>query len=270
MTRPVRVLVADDERAARERLLGFLRAWPDFELVASCSGGVDALDAIRAIRPDIAFLDIQMPDLNGLEVVRRLAPAERPVIVFATAYDAYAVQAFEAHAIDYLLKPYSADRFADALRHAASMLHDREARTLAMRLRLLLAQWPHGATRASERLGNEEEARADARLLLRERGRMRLVAPDDIAWVEVRRDIAVVHTGTQQFRVRSTLAALRRQLEPHGFLSISRSVLVARRSIHQLVHDQAGRLQVILADGTALPVSRRQRQALLEGLESRD
>lgn len=255
---PLRVVVADDEPPARKRLVRLVQARPDTELVAEATTGPEALEAIRRYRPDLALLDIQMPEMTGLDVVAALRPEEQPAVVFVTAYDEHAVRAFELHAVDYLLKPFDDDRFDQAIERARGRSHGGLA-ALSQRLLDLL----RASDRADEPgdLDAARPARTD-RLAIRTGDRIVIVRADEIDWIEGAGVYARLHTGPRSHLIRETLTNLCEMLDPERFVRIHRSTVVNRDRVRELRSYFHGEYLVLLEDGTQLKLSRTYRQNL--------
>ena len=242
MTRTLRVVIADDEPLARQRIRRLLRAESDFRIAAECADGVQTTDAVLRESPDLLFLDVQMPALDGFAVLRGV-PAERmPVTVFVTAYDRYALRAFEARALDYLLKPYSEARFRQALERA------REQITLLRDA----AEPPDGAAAGV----------GVARLLVREDGRVRVVAVEDVDYLEAARNYVRIHAGPATHLLREPLASLEARLDPARFARIHRSIVVNVDRVTEIEPWFSGDCHVLLRGGVRLRLSRGHREAL--------
>lgn len=221
----IRALIVDDEALARERVRTLLAAERDVKLIGECSGGRDAVAAILEQRPDVVFLDVQMPDLNGFEVLEAVAPEWLPAVVFVTAYDEFALKAFEAHAIDYLLKPIEPERFRQALGRALSQ-------------------------------------RPIDRLVVRAGGKVMFLKPAEIDWIEANGKLARLHVGKATHDVRMQLKRLEQRLAPHGFVRVHRSAIVNVDRIKELEPWFHGEYVVVLKDGTKLTSSAAHSQAL--------
>ena len=265
MTRPLRALIVDDEKPARHRLLDLLQRRPDVHVAGACAGGAEALRRLEAERTsghpiDLLFLDVQMPELDGFAVLDALAEAP-PVVVFVTAYDRYALQAFDAHAVDYLLKPYSDERFAIALERAARFLQAGETDALARRMRALLAE----VERRPSAAGAEAPPYLD-RIVLKSRGRAWLLPVADVRWVGAEGTYVKLYTRSGAHLHRALLGELERQLDPRRFVRIHRSHLVNLDAVAELLQDSHGAYTVVLDDGTMLKLSRTYRAALQERL----
>lgn len=250
--RPFRVLLVDDEPAARRGMRMLLQDRPDFEVTGECDDGESMIEAVGRLRPDILFLDIQMPGLNGFEALGRLSPPV-PQVVFVTAYDRYAVQAFDAHAVDYLLKPYSAERFLQACERA----RDRGARPAEEYGRALETLLERMVPRAA----------STQRLVLRSAGKVVLVDMSEVDWMTGAGDYVRLHTGSTSHLVRETLRDLEGRLDA-DFVRVHRSTIVRLSAIRQIVRRPNGRWEVELPDGSRRPVSRSGRQELEQALDT--
>jgi len=229
----LRVLIVDDEALARERVRTLLGQAVGVTIVGECSGGRDAVDAILAERPDLVFLDVQMPDLNGFEVLDAVATEWLPAVIFVTAYDEYAIKAFDVHAIDYLLKPIEPERFRKAL-----------ARATKRGILSLLDERPID------------------RLVIRARGKVSFLKASEIDWIEADGKHARLHAGRETHVVRHTLTRLEQRLASHNFVRVHRSAIVNLDRIKELEPWFHGEYVVILKDGTKLTSSAAHSQAL--------
>lgn len=238
----IRVLLVDDEPLARSNLKFLLRRDPEVESIAEAGSGAEAVASIRSMRPDLVFLDVQMPECGGFDVVEILkTDGVLPVIVFVTAYDEYALHAFDAGALDYLLKPVDEPRFALALTRAKERLASRE----------------HSVGGAQVVLAAEE-----ARLSVRSAGHEVYVRIPDIDWVEAADYYVCLHVGPKSHLLRRSMAELERDLDPHLFCRIHRSTIVNLRRVRALQIDSAGEYEVLLEGGQKLRLSRRFRKDL--------
>jgi two-component system LytT family response regulator len=239
-----RVLIADDEPLARERLRMLLADWPEWEVVAECEHGAEAVASIEALGPDLVFLDIRMPELDGLEVARALAAGARPpVVVFVTGYDEHALDAFEVGARDYLTKPVDRERLARALGRAADALAARPAALDPSLVALL-------ESLRRERAFPERFAVRDAR------GGTYFVRADDIDWVEAEENYVRLHAAGRPHLLRDTMRAFQARLNPERFLRVHRSAIVNVDRIARVEPFARGEYALTLRDGTRLTTSR--------------
>ncbi len=245
----IRTLIVDDEPLARERLRSLLEAETDIELVGECADGHEALAAIRKTEPDLVLLDIQMPELDGFGLVARLDPGSLPAIIFVTAFDRFALRAFEVHALDYLLKPFDADRFHAALERARQWIQRNQRGELDQRLSALLADL-------------KGTARVQDRIAVKLGNRVVLVRTEDIDWVEAADNYVSLHVGRESHLLRETMNTLETRLPTDRFLRISRSTIVNLDRIKELQPLFHGEYAVLLRDGTRLTLSRGHRDKL--------
>ena len=268
LTAPITVLIADDERLARERLRVLLEGEPDVRIVGECSDGLEALAAISALGPELVFLDVQMPDLDGIGVVAALGPDETPEIIFVTAHSAYMERAFELHAIDYLRKPYPNSRFSSALAHARRRIHARRTESEAGSAPAPVAR----ASRFGPMLATLHEAHADTRIALQDgrTGTWHIVSRDEIDWIGTDGSSRVlVHVGKESYLWRKTLAEIEHTLDPGVFLRVHRSYIVNTAHIRQVKPLLKGEFAIVLADGTMLDTGRTYREAVERFLSRR-
>ena len=243
----IRALIIDDEPLARRSVRRFLDKGAGIEVIGECGDGDSAVEAIREKRPDLVFLDVQMPEMTGFDVIRKIGPEAMPVTVFVTAYDRYAVRAFDANAIDYLLKPFGKERFDRALKRAKERL----AGKLNLNdLRVVLASFEHD---------QGQEIYVD-RLTVAENGRILLINVKDIDWIAACGNYAQLHTGRRTYEIRQTLTYLEAKLNPREFLRIHRSTIVNVRRIREIQPWFRGHHLVILQSGQELRMSRYQRE----------
>ncbi len=252
----IRTVIVDDEAPARSRIRQLLRAEPDFELIGECANGRQALETIRRDKPDLVFLDVQMPRLTGLDVCESAAAEgiEVPLVIFVTAYDEFALKAFELHAIDYLLKPFDRERFQKAAGHAREQFRRVKGAAPDSRMTALLDDLRAGFKKPG-------------RLVFKQNGRVIFVRTDTIDWIEADGNYARFHAGADSHYVRETLAGLEAQLPSEKFMRISRSVIVNLDRVKELQPLFYGDYSVILQDGSKLNMSRTYRsrlEALLE------
>ncbi|HEY7498738.1 MAG TPA: LytTR family DNA-binding domain-containing protein [Vicinamibacterales bacterium] len=272
MTNNLRVLVVDDEKPGRERLRNLLRRDSRVELVACCAGGAEALDAIeqaeRAERPvQMLFLDVQMPELDGFGViaslVRRRGSDGLPVVVFVTAHDEYALRAFEAHAIDYLMKPFSDERFQATLDRAVRHARAGLAETLMTAMRSLLERVARGAAVADTQSSEARQKPALDRIVVKGPNRVRLLPVEQISWIEAEGPYVKLHTRDGNTHVhRELLGSLDRALDERRFVRIHRSAIVNIDLVDELRQDAHGDYVACLRDRTQIRVGRRFRARL--------
>jgi two-component system LytT family response regulator len=243
-----RVLIVDDEAPARVRLRQFLQSEPDLEIVGECVNGRQAIEAIQRDKPDLVFLDVQMPRVTGFDVCEAVTPM--PMVIFVTAFDQYALKAFEVHAIDYLLKPFDRDRFQKALNHARAHLRRDDQRLAA-----LLEDLRPGF-------------KLPDRLVIKENGRVVFVRTTAIDWIEADGNYVRLHAGSDAHYFRETLAGLEAQLPVDKFVRISRSALVNLDRVKELVPKFAGDYSVILQNGAKLTLSRNFRGRLEKAIRT--
>jgi len=239
----IRVLIVDDERPARELISTLLRNEPDVEVVGECGNGSDAVDAIRTASPDLVFLDVQMPGLNGFEVLATLGSQRLPLIVFVTAYDKHAVRAFEVHALDYLLKPFEYDRLHQSVQRARIGLQTDSSEAYRNRILGLLE-------------GLATQSPTWDRLVVRDAGRVLFLKIEDIDWIEAEGNYLRLHVGKGSHLLRETMVTAETRFAQKNFLRLNRSTLVNLERIKEWQPLFHGDSMVILHDGTRLTVSR--------------
>jgi two-component system LytT family response regulator len=237
----IRTLIVDDEPLARRGIRARLAA-SEFDIAGECAGGREAIESIRVLAPELVFLDVQMPEIDGFAVVEAIGVDRMPLVIFVTAFDAYALRAFESQAIDYLLKPIDDDRFADTLRRARERLRDRAAGALAIRLAAMLAE--------------RAPVRPSPRLAVRDRGRVALLEPHDVEWLAADGDYVRITAGSRTFLMRETLTAMTARLTPPTFVRIHRSTLVNVEHIRELKPLANREFLVVMRSGIQLRSSR--------------
>jgi two-component system LytT family response regulator len=249
----IRVLIADDEPLARRGLQQVLAAHPDCHIVAESRNGKEALRALRALRPDVVFLDIQMPGLDGFQVMQSIASEKPPIIVLVTAYDEFAVRAFEAHAIDYLLKPVTQERFDLAMSRVRERLHANQAVALSERMIDFFGQNEPGGTYGipTVKQRNIVVPTSNGDLVL---------DPEELDWIKAEDYYAVIHALGQRHFIRESLASLEQRLDPTQFIRVHRSAIVRLDRVRELRSSEHGPALIVLRDGTQIPVSRRRRE----------
>lgn len=259
---PLRVAIADDEPTARATLRLLLSRHPEIVIVGECADGAATVAMVRERRPQLLFLDIQMPEMDGFAVLGELAPEETPAVVFVTAYDEHALRAFEVRALDYLLKPFSDDRFERALERASREIAQHGLAELARRIRGLVEDGSATPPPTRGRRGVE-------RLLVSGTGRTQVVKVEEIDWIEAADYCVKLHVGKRAYLLRRPLAELEAELDPARFVRIHRSTIVNVERVRQIRPQFKGDAVVDLADGTELRVSRGHRGELLAVLARR-
>jgi two-component system, LytTR family, response regulator len=249
----IRAMVVDDEAMARERVVGMLRQEQDIELIGECSDGQQAVDAINAQHPDLVFLDVQMPACDAFGVIEKVGADRMPAVVFVTAYDEYALRAFEVHAIDYLLKPFGRERFQQTLQHARAHVERRRAGDLGKRLMALVQDI------------KPEPQKLD-RLVVKSGGRVFFLRTEDIVWIEAAGNYVRLHLGDDSHLFRETMNGIEARLDPRRFVRIHRSRIVNSDRIKELQPWFNGEYVVVLQNGTRLTLSRGYREKLQERL----
>ncbi len=263
MADAIRTLIVDDEPLARDGLRMLLEPNPGFTVIGEAGTGAEAIELIQKEQPDLVFLDIQMPGMNGFDVLKALAGEPLPLIVFVTAYDSYAIRAFEVHAVDYVLKPVDPARFQTTLDRIVSDLQLRRGSALTAKMAALL-----------EAL-RREEVKIDTggyltRFVIKEGDRIYFVNTDDVDWIEAADYYVQLHTGKKTHLIRETLNRLETQLDPAKFLRIHRSTIVNSTRIKELKRHFQSEFIVILHDGTNLKMSRSYRDNLSGFLGEKD
>ena len=263
MTAALRVVIVDDEPPALAGLRALLSRHREFEIVAEALGGGAAISAIREHAPDIVILDVQMPETDGFQVLESIQRSgERlPFVIFVTAHDEFAVRAFDVHAVDYLLKPVSDERFARALARARDSIASMRSGDLGQRLRELLDAHAH-AVAGSAMPATANAPKHQSRILVRVGQRDEIVEAADIDWIQSDDYCSILHIGGKRHLIRETLGALEARLDPRVFARIHRSVIVNLRRVTARRRLATGGVRVILRDGTQLPVSRARRAGL--------
>jgi two-component system LytT family response regulator len=247
----IRTVVVDDEPLARERVRALLETEPDIEIVAECRDGDEAVEAVRRHAPDLLFLDVQIPERNGFEVLEALGAEKAPVVVFVTAYDQYALQAFEVHAVDYLLKPFDEERFRKALGRAREAVGRPRGIEVNDRLLSLLKdlKQPPGYL---------------DRMVVKSAGRLFFLRTEEVDWIESAGNYVCLHVGPESHLLRETMNGVEERLDPALFVRIHRTAIVNIDRVKELQPLFHGEYQVVLRDGTQLTLSRGYRERLQE------
>jgi two-component system LytT family response regulator len=239
----IRSLIVDDEPLARKRIVSFLNNMPGISIIGECGGGRDAIRLIREMSPDLLFLDIQMPEVGGFDVLQAVGPEKMPAVIFTTAYDQHALKAFEVHALDYLLKPFSRQRFTGAVERARKQLENSTPREPDSRIAALI-----------ENLRPEQ--RYLSRFAIRSSQRVLFVKATDVEWIESAGNYALLHVGAQTHIIRETMQALERKLSPKSFRRVSRSAIVNLSRIKEIQPLARGEYSIVLESGKHLAMSR--------------
>jgi two-component system, LytTR family, response regulator len=245
----IRAIIVDDEPPARNKIRELLKAEADIELIDECANGKEAVQSITSKSPDLVFLDIQMPELDGFGVIEALGPEHLPAVIFVTAYDQYAVQAFEVHALDYLLKPFDRQRFQTALNRVREQLEPGHRDELNQQLNSLLRQLK----------GPKKQAE---RFVIKSGGRVFFLKNDEIDWIEAAGNYVRLHVGTETHLLRETMSAIQKKLDTATFIRIHRSTFVNIEKVKELQPWFHGEYVVIMRDGTQLTMSRSYRSNL--------
>jgi len=249
----IRTMVVDDEPVARERMVGLLSQEKDIELVGECADGQQAISAIQHQHPDLVFLDVQMPAMNGFEVIDAVGPERMPLVIFVTAYDQHALRAFQVRALDYVLKPFDRERFQEALQRARAQIQRDETGDLGRRLLALVKDL------------RRDQPKTD-RLVVKSGGRLFFLRADEIDWIEAAGNYVRLHVGTTSHLLRETMNAIEGRLDPEKFFRIHRSRIVNMERIQEMQPWLNGEYAVVLRTGTRLTLSRGYREKLQERL----
>jgi len=250
---PLRALIVDDEPPARRKVRLFLERDPEIEIVGEANSGERAVEAMRKLGPDVVFLDIQLGEMDGFDVLQSFDIGELPQIVFVTAFDEYALKAFEVAAVDYLLKPFDAERFAAAVDRVKQKLRAGSTEALEAQVRKLLSTVGRGS-------------HGTRRLLVKSRDRGQLVEVADIAWIHAAGNYVELHVGGKEYLLRETLEGMGRQLDGETFLRVHRSFIVNARFIDEIQPESHGDHLILMKDGAKIRLSRRYRDRLPDGI----
>ena len=273
---PLRVMVVDDEPLARKSVRILLQDAANVEVVGEAGNGPEAVERIAEAAPDLVFLDVQMPEMDGFEVLRALGPGRVPAVVFVTAYDEHAVRAFDAAAVDYLLKPFDDERFHRALERARARIGDRRVRELASRLAQVLSgagvetpSPPPSPSPPESRPAPADAARSSTeRIVLKNNGRITFLDVEKIDWIEAADYVVKLHAAGAVHLLREPIKELEARLDPRRFFRIHRSTIVNLGSVKELQPLFHGEYVVIMRDGAKLRLSRSRRERLEELLGS--
>lgn len=271
MSRKIRAIIVDDESLAREALRLMLKDDPEMELIAECRNGREAVQAIRQLSPDLVFIDIQMPETDGFQVIEEIGVKNMPVTIFVTAYDKHALRAFAAHALDYLLKPFDHDRFDGALQRAKTLIRRQELGVMNENLFALLKDVKSLAGASSEtsnnKTGDIDHKEPISRVVIKSGGRIYFLKVEEIDWVEGAGDYLSLHSDSQTHLIRETMGNFHAKLDPKKFLRIHRSTIVNVERVKDIRPLFKGEYVITLTSGKRLKSSRGYRhelQALLD------
>lgn len=275
---PIRALVVDDEPLAREVIVDLLAEDPEIDCIGESGDGEHALETIRTLRPDLVFLDVEMPGQGGIAVAEALSAEELPVLIFITAFGHYAIPAFEVAALDYLVKPFSDRRFTEALERAKQRIRERRLGDLAEQMVAFGSRLdcrpdpppiPDPTPGGAEETESTEAAEPMRRIRVQTRGRSRILKVTEVVWIESEDYYSRIHTGEETFLVRISLASFERSLDPRAFLRVHRRAIVRIDEVEAIDHLFKGACAVVLSDGSRLPVSRARKKNVLEILAPR-
>src|SRR5262245_12392248 len=256
MSDKIKTLIVDDEPLARRNLRVLLETDPQIEIMGECRNGREAVKAIESAPPDLLFLDIQMPELDGFDVLAQVGPERIQAIIFVTAFDQYALKAFEVHALDYLLKPFDDARFARALQEAKAQIEKHEISKLTHKLLALLEE------RETDRKHRRGQKTYLTRLMIKLASRVILLKVSEIDWIEADGNYAKLHVGRKSHLLREKMQDLEDQLDPRKFVRIHRSIIVNLERIKEMHPHFNGDYILVLEDGTQLKLSRTRRENL--------
>jgi two-component system, LytTR family, response regulator len=244
----IKAVIVDDEVLGRERIRGFLKRDSEVEIVGECANGREAVATVREKHPDLLFLDVQMPEMDGFGVLQSIATVQMPFVIFVTAYDQYALRAFEVHALGYLLKPFDIDRFRKTLEHAKLQIAQRRGSSLNQGILNLLEEL--------------KKPKHLERLVIKSGGRISFVKASEIDWIEAEGNYVRLHSGKESYLLRETLSQMEERLDSQHFVRIHRSTIVNLNSVKELRSYFHGEYQVLLHDRTELLLSRKYREKL--------
>jgi two-component system LytT family response regulator len=252
--RKLTTLIVDDEPLARERLLGLLSNETDIEVLGQCRDGEEAVSAIHERHPDLVLLDVEMPRMDGFEVIDAIGPERMPMVIFVTAYDQHAIKAFQVRALDYLLKPFDRERFSDALQRARTQIESQTNGDLGKRLLALMKDMKRDAPKTD-------------RLVVKSGGRLFFLRADEIDWIEAAGNYVRLHVGNQSHLLRETMTAIESRLDPERFFRIHRCRIVNVERIQEMQPWLNGEYSVVLRTGVRLTLSRGYREKLQDKLK---
>jgi two-component system LytT family response regulator len=258
----IRALIVDDEKPARHLIAQLLVDYPDVDVVGECADGREAVAAIRATQPDLIFLDIRMPQMDGFAVLEELDLPNPPVVIFVTAYDEYAVKAFEFHALDYLLKPFRRERLTAAIGRARQTLSSPQRQLLRPRLRALLEYWRHDQPLP------EADSRYLQRIFVKTGGQSLSIDVPAIDWVRSVDHFVEIHSHGKSHLLYSTISALELKLDPEKFLRIHRTTIINLTAVREFRLEDSGACVAVIKDGSEHRVSRNRRELLRDRVKT--
>lgn len=247
----IRTIIVDDEPLARRGIAAQLKEEADIEIIAECGNGLDAVRLIEEQKPDLVFLDIQMPELDGFGVLKAIGRERLPAVVFVTAYDKYALRAFDVHALDYLLKPFDPERLTTALARARAQVERKDISDLSERLQSLIDDL-------------KPNRKYSERIVIKSAGRIFFLDVEEIDWVEAADNYVRLHAGRASHLLRETMNSIEKRLDPAQFMRVHRSTIINTRRIKELHALFHGEYEITLVDGTRLTTGRGYRERLQE------
>ncbi len=261
---PIRTLIVEDEPLARETLRQMLGAYPDILVTGEAADGAEAVRILNAERPQLVFLDIQLPKLTGIEVIKKVGAEKMPLTIFVTAYDDFALKAFEINAVDYLLKPFSERRLGQSIARVRERLGEKDTSQFVRQIRSLIQMYGSGQD-------GEEDADAQgdrpSRLAVRDGAKTHYVEVDKIEWIEAADYYVVVHSGGRKYILRESLNKLEKRLPEAYFTRVHRGALVNLKTVQSLEADNRGNYRLMLTSGAPIPLSRHRKEAVERLLE---
>ncbi len=249
----INTIIVDDEPHAREGLKIRLKDYKEITIVAECSSGFEAVEKINELSPDLVFLDIQMPGMNGFEVLKNLNHDNIPIIIFVTAYDKYALKAFEFHAVDYLLKPIDKNRLKKAINFAISEIENRRLKIYSEKLKALADEY---LNLVSDKEKSIEDNKYLNRISVKNKNIIKIIPVSEIDWIEAQGDYVYLHVKDEKFLLHDSLSSLENKLNPYVFVRIHRSSIVNIERVEKLKSNEHGDYELFLKDGTKLKMSR--------------
>jgi two-component system, LytTR family, response regulator len=258
----IRTLIVDDEPLAREGLRLLLAGDPQIEIIGECANGLEAIRLLQEELPELLFLDVQMPEINGFETLAQVHLESLPTVIFVTAYDNYALQAFEAQALDYLLKPFSDERFHIALLRAKEQIEQKRFKEQNQKLQTLLQEYQSDQQTNSLTRASGQSSGFTERLMIKAGARIFFLPAAEIDWIEAADYYVLLHVGNKSHLLRESLTELEAKLDAQKFVRIHRSTVVNIERVKELSAQGSGDYTVTLRDGTILKISRRRREKL--------